>query len=128
MASPNLHPTVWQHYAPCRKIQGMAGPYFKQWRKHRHLTQEQVIERLAAFDDPLIPQTAASLSRVENGKQPYTQRIVEALADVYDCEPDHIIGRDPTKEGEVIDLWARLDEKQRRQARAVIEALQKDTG
>lgn len=106
----------------------MAGPYFKQWRKHRHLTQEQVIERLASLDDPLIPQTAASLSRVENGKQPYTQRIVEALADVYQCEPDHIIGRDPTKEGEVIDLWARLDEQQRRQARAVIEALQKDTG
>lgn len=106
----------------------MAGPYLKEWRKHRHLTQDQVVDRLAAFEDPLMPQTSASLSRLENGKQPYGQRILEALADIYQCEPDHLIGRDPTKEGEVIDLWARLTEQQRRQARAVIEALQSEAG
>lgn len=106
----------------------MAGPYFKQWRKHRDLTQEQVIDRLVSLDDPLIPQTSASLSRLENGKQPYTQRIVEALAEIYQCEPDHLIGRDPTKEGEVIDLWTHLTESQRRQARAVIEALRAEAG
>lgn len=106
----------------------MAGPYLKEWRKHRHLTQEQVVDRLAAFDDPLLPQTAASLSRLENGKQPYGQRILEALAGIYQCEPDHLIGRNPEKEGEVIDLWGRLSESQRRQARAVIEALQRDAG
>lgn len=106
----------------------MSGPYLKQWRKHRGLTQEQVVDRLALFDDPLLPQTAASLSRLENGKQPYGQRILEALADIYECEPDHLIGRDPSKEGEVIDLWTRLTEQQRKQARAVIEALQRDVG
>lgn len=106
----------------------MAGPYFKQWRKHRQLTQDQVVDRLASLDDPLIPQTTASLSRVENGKQPYTQRIVEALADIYQCEPDHLIGRDPSKAGEVIDLWARLTESQQRQAKAVIEALRTEAG
>lgn len=105
----------------------MAGPYFKEWRKHRHYTQEQVIERLSEIDDPLVPKTAASLSRVENGKQPYTQRIVEALADVYQCEPDHLIGRNPEMAGEVIDLWARLTEIERRQAKAVIEALHRDS-
>lgn len=106
----------------------MAGPYLKEWRKHRHLTQEQVVERLAAFDDLLLPSTAASLSRLENGKQPYGQRILEALADIYECDADHLIGRDPSKEGEVIDLWSRLTDSQRRQARAVIEALQKEAG
>jgi transcriptional regulator with XRE-family HTH domain len=105
---------------------GMAGPYFKEWRKYRHLTQDQVVDRLASLDDPLIPQTTASLSRLENGKQLYTQRIVEALAEVYQCEPDHLIGRNPEMAGEVIDLWGRLSEQQRRQAMAVIDALQRD--
>lgn len=105
----------------------MAGPYFKQWRKHRGLTQEQVIDRLAAMDDPLIPQTTASLSRLENGKQPYTQRSLEALAEVYQCEPDQLLGRDPTKEGEVIDLVAQLTERQRRQALAVIDAIRRES-
>lgn len=57
----------------------MAGPYFKEWRKHRGYTQDQVVDRLAELDDPNLPATGASLSRLENGKQPYSQRIVEAL-------------------------------------------------
>lgn len=105
----------------------MAGPYFKQWRKYRELTQDQVVDRLAMMDDPLIPQTNASLSRLENGKQPYTQRSLEALADVYQCEPDELLGRDPFKEGQVIDLLATLDERQRRQALAVIDAIRKES-
>ena len=106
----------------------MAGPYLKEWRKHRQLTQDQVVDRLASLDDPLLPTTAASLSRLENGKQPYGQRILEALAEIYQCEPDHLIGRDPTKEGEVIDLWSRLTLSQQRQATAILQALHKEAG
>lgn len=97
--------------------------YFKEWRKFRHLTQEQVVGRLVAFEDPLLPQTEASLSRIETGKQPYSQRILEALADIYSVEPHQLLGHNPYKEGELIDLLAVLDERQRAQARAVIEAL-----
>ena len=106
----------------------MSGSYLKQWRKHRGLTQAQVVDRLSALDDPLVPKTEASLSRYENGRQPYNQRILEALADVYQTEPDHLIGRDPTKEGEIIDLWQRMTLEQRNRARAVIEALERDVG
>jgi transcriptional regulator with XRE-family HTH domain len=105
----------------------MAGPYFKEWRKFREMTQEQVVDRLAAMDDPLIPQTTASLSRLENGRQTYTQRSIEALAEVYQCEPDHLLGRNPFKEGEVIDLWGQLTERQRRQAFAVIDAIRRES-
>ena len=106
----------------------MAGPYLKEWRKHRQLTQDQVVDRLASLDDPLLPTTAASLSRLEKGKQPDGQRILEALAEIYQCEPDHLIGRDPTKEGEVIDLWSRLTLSQRRQATAILQAIHKEAG
>jgi transcriptional regulator with XRE-family HTH domain len=98
--------------------------YLKEWRKFRHLTQEQVLDRLAIVDDPMIPRTGASLSRLENGKQVYSQRILEALADIYQCDPADLIGRNPYKEGELIDLMAILNERQRGQALAVIQALQ----
>jgi len=106
----------------------MAASYLKEWRKHRHLTQDQVIDRLVSFDDPLLPQTAASLSRIENGKQIYTQRTLEALADIYSCEPHELIGRNPTKEGQVIDMLARLSESQMRQITVILEALVRDAG
>lgn len=106
----------------------MAASYLKEWRKHRHLTQDQVVDRLAAFDDPLLPTTAASLSRIENGKQIYTQRTLEALADIYNCEPHELLGRNPFKEGQVIDLLARLSDSQARQVRVMIEALVLDAG
>lgn len=106
----------------------MAGPYLKQWRKHRNLTQDQVVDRLLIMEDPQLPATAASLSRLENGKQPYGQRILEALAEIYQCEPDHLIGRDPTKAGEIIDLWQRMTLEQRNRARAVLQALNAEAG
>lgn len=107
---------------------GMAGPYLKEWRKHRHLTQEQVVNRLAAFDDPLLPQTTASLSRLENGKQPYGQRILEALAEIYDCDADHLIGRNPKMEGEVLDFFRGMPMEERKRALAVLEALRASAG
>ena len=106
----------------------MAQTYFKQWRKHRNLTQEDVLNRLAVFEDDKLPQTGASLSRIENGKQIYTQRTLEALAEIYQCEPHELLGRNPEKEGQVIDLLARLSESQARQVRVMIEALVRDAG
>lgn len=102
-------------------------PYLREWRKHRGLTQEQVIDRLALMDDPLLPATGASLSRLENGKQPYSQRILEALAEIYETEPGHLLDRDPTKEGEVIDFFGQLNPEQKRQALAVIDALRRES-
>jgi len=100
--------------------------YLKEWRKLRGFTQDQVVDRLAAFDDDKIPRTSASLSRIENGQQIYTQRILEALAEVYQVEePGWLLARNPLKEGDVIDLLARLDDREMEQARAIIEALAK---
>lgn len=101
--------------------------YFREWRKHRSFTQDEVLNRLAVFEDPLIPKTNASLSRIENGKQIYTQRILEALADIYQCEAGDLLSRNPKKEGRVIDLVARLDDRQQSQVEAFIRGLKEGT-
>ena len=92
-----LRPEAFFPYAPCRILPGMSDSriYLREWRKKKGLTQDQVVARLELHEDPLLPRTNASLSRLENGKQPYSQRVLEALADVYGCEAWELIGRDP---------------------------------
>jgi len=97
--------------------------YLREWRQKVGLTQKQVCDRLSAFDDPQLPTTEATLSRIETGKGQYSERVIEALADIYSCEPWELLGRDPFKEGKVYDLIARMNEKQMRQAEAVLQAL-----
>lgn len=97
--------------------------YFREWRRAKGLTQEQVVARLAMHDDPNMPSTTASLSRLETKKQPYSQRVLEALADIYGCETWELLGRDPTKEGRVVDLVRHLDERRQAQVEAFLIAL-----
>lgn len=124
-SSDRLHPAAFPAYEGCKIMLPMSTGriYLKEWRKFRHLIQRQVVERLELHDDDLLPATEASLSRLENGRQPYSQRVLEALGEIYSCEPSDLLGRNPFKEGELIDLVSILDERQREQAKAVLEAL-----
>ncbi len=97
--------------------------YLKEWREFRDLTQAQVAGRLAMLDDDKLPRTEASLSRIETGKQIYTERLLLALADIYRCEPAELVGHNPYKSGTLIDLVQRLSPHQQAQAQAVIEGL-----
>lgn len=122
---PKLHGAAFSPYTGCAILPAMASNrhYLKQWRRHRGLTQAQVIGRLELIDDPNVPRTEASLSRIEGGKQIYTQRLLLALADIYQAEPWELLGRDPSKDGLLVDLVRRLQPHQQAQAQAVIEGL-----
>lgn len=125
-----LHPVALQSYAPRSILRCMEKKrqYFKEWRKHRHLTQDQVVDRLRALDDPLVAATGASLSRLENGHQIYNERILEALADIYTCEAWELLGRHPKKEGHVVDMVRILDERKQAQVAAFLKALEASDG
>jgi transcriptional regulator with XRE-family HTH domain len=97
--------------------------YLRAWRESRGFTQREVIDRLAMMDDAKLPRTETSLSRIEAGKQVYTERMLLALAEVYDAEPADLIGSDPFKEGRIFDLLHRMNPAQREQAGAVLAAL-----
>lgn len=73
-------------------------PHFiRPWRKFRHLTQQQLAERLDI--------TQATLSRIEKGEIAYTQPVLEAIADALACEPGDLIMRDP----HLPSAWAPLE-------------------
>lgn len=97
--------------------------YLAEWRKYRGLTQAQVVDRLSQFDDPNLPKTTASLSRIENGRQPYGQPIIEALSDIYTVAPGELLDHHPEREGRILDILHRLPASQQAQAARVLEAM-----
>lgn len=94
--------------------------FLREWRKYRRLTQEKLAERTEL--------TSGAISQLENGIVNYTQPTLEALAYALSCEPGDILSRDPSKDGEVIDLLRLIRQKDMAVVRAIIENLPAKTG
>jgi transcriptional regulator with XRE-family HTH domain len=106
--------------------------YIREWRQHRRYTQKDVIDRLrelAGGDqiDPTlrIPQTEASLSRIESGTQNFSMATLEALAIVLDVdETGDLLKVNPLKEGEVVDMGGfKLSKEDAKLAREVLQRM-----
>lgn len=90
--------------------------YFKEWREHRGLTQEQAAARLDL--------DRTTLGRVENRRTPYSQAILEAAAEAYGCEPWDILNVDPGKEGLVVDMIDRFRSSDPAEQKAALDFLE----
>lgn len=101
---------------PVKKPIRKRNPHFiREWREFRGLTQEQVANRLDI--------SATTVGRIENNVVPYNQDFLEEAAIALQCDPWDLLHRDPRKEGEVIDLMRRLDERERAEAANFIRFL-----
>lgn len=72
--------------------------FLREWREHRGKTLVQVAEYLHM--------THGTLSKIERGKVPYNQKLLENLADLYMCDVPDLIVRDPS---DPIDIWSVWD-------------------
>lgn len=77
----------------------MGAHFLREWRNHRGKTLEAVAE--------LLHMSHSQLSRIERGKQPYNQELLEALADLYMCEIVDLLIRDPS---DPVGLWSIHDQ------------------
>lgn len=89
--------------------------FIREWRKYQNLNQERLADRVGI--------TQAYLSRVESGKAPYTQPLLEALADALRCEPADLIMRPPEQDADIRLVWSQLTPEKRRQALGIIKLL-----
>ena len=90
-----------------RNTRPLRRTFFRQWREKAGLTQEQAAERLAvSLDRPNFDRSL--LSKIESAKSPYTQRILEAAAEAYGCQPEDILIRDPSKESAIWSIHDNL--------------------
>lgn len=88
--------------------------HLRGWRKHRHLTQEQLADRMG------VDRTV--LSRVERGIIGYTQGFLEAAAYALSCEPGDLLMRDPSQPDAIWSIWEQIPPEDRDRARAVLSA------
>jgi transcriptional regulator with XRE-family HTH domain len=104
-------------------VSRLKGPKFRptflrKWRKYRGLT----LERLGDS----IGMSHASLSRIETGEQPYSQAMLEAVADRLSTDVASLIMRDPTDPDAIWSLWERAKPGERRMildiARTIVKA------
>lgn len=86
-----------------KKVRGRT--FIRQWREFRGLSQEKLGE--------LIGTTGTSISRIENGEQPYTQDTLEAIARVLKTDVESLLRRDPTHPETIWPLWDIANEAQR---------------
>lgn len=90
------------------KTQTRRKQFFRDWRKARGLTQEEVADRIGMSN--------SNLSMLERGRVDYTAKTLEALADAYGCTPADLLSRRPEDAEDELTLVARdLSPEQRDQ-------------
>lgn len=107
---------------------GRKRTYIRAWREAGGMDRRpggySLDDMVGRLDELGVKITGASLSRIERGIQPYSQDILEAIADALGVTAADLIENDPTKpEAEIIDLTRHMDEREKRQAAAVLRAM-----
>lgn len=92
--------------------------YLRAWRQQANKTLVQVAEHLHM--------THGNLSKIERGLVPYNQELLEALAELYGCDPVDLLIRDPSDPNGMWTLWEQALPGERRQIVAVAEAIVKE--
>lgn len=96
--------------------------FIRQWRKYRHnMSQEALAERVSEWLGTSF--TAATLSRIENRKSPYSQRQLDAMADALNCSQADLIMRNPLDTEAPWSLWDRFSPAQRKRAMRHLKAI-----
>ena len=91
--------------------------FIRQWREHRALTLEQLAESIGT--------THATLSRIERGLQPYSQALLEAIADRLGIDVANLLMRDPSDPNAMWSIWDQAKEGQRKMIEEVARTIVK---
>lgn len=97
--------------------------FIREWRQHHKLSQRKLVD-MVCEDESIASFSTASLSRIENGKQPYQQPLLEAIARALGCKPvDLLAGGPDDPSRRVIDHAKRLTPDELQQAVRLLDAL-----
>ena len=94
--------------------------FLREWRKFRGYTLENVAER--------IGMSHQNLGKIERGKVPYTEPLIEILADIYRTDRGSLIMRDPTLPDPLWSIYDQLAPPDRQRFVATLEREWKETG
>ncbi len=89
--------------------------FLREWRNHSGKTLVQVGE--------LLHMSHSQLSRIERGDQPYNQELLEALAELYMCDPVDLLIRDPSEPSNIWSLWEHASKGDRQKIYSIAETI-----
>lgn len=117
------HDVTLSGYHPRMSVPEREKHFIRAWREYRGLSLRKFAGLLES--SPGVPlMSHANIGRIEKGEQPYTQDFLEAAARALEVEPADLLTKDPTKEGEVVDLLRIIAKrKDDEQTMAVLRAL-----
>lgn len=114
--------------------------YLREWRKHRgfksigaaierahELLSDRVIAEGEEGDMKRLGLSQSNISRVESGKIPYNQDLLEILAEVYGTDPASLIIRNPADPEGIWSIYDNIPEAQRATALKVLQGFKTGT-
>lgn len=111
--------------------------FLRQWRESAQLSLVAVRDRAEAlFADRVVAEgeevdlgkiglTHSTLSRIENFKVPYNQRLLEVLAEVYGTDPASLIMRNPSDPEGLWSIYDAIEPAQRTVALKMLQGLKR---
>lgn len=99
--------------------------FIRQHREAKGLTLEALAERVG---EKIGGMTHASLSRIERGLQPYSQPILEAIADALQTDVYSLLYRDPLDPEAIWTIWDQAKPGERQMIVDIAKTIVKKTG
>lgn len=93
----------------------MKRTFLREWRKHKGMTLIQVADELHI--------TNQQLGKIERGVQPYNQKLLEFLADLYGCDEADLIMRPPGASRDIRLVFDKIPENRRDEAIRLLQVL-----
>lgn len=100
---------------PKKKAEDLQPTHLREWREFRDLSLESAAETFGI--------THGQLSKIERGKSPYNQRLLEKAAGLYKCSVVDLLTRGPTEAEDLFSAYAELDAAGKLQAARLVGAL-----
>lgn len=115
----------YHYWRESAAVRNRPGHFIREWRLSKNLSLRKLADRLLTDNlEPII--SYASLSRIEKGSQPYTQDVLEAIADALGTSPAALLMFDPSRDNGLLTLWDRIPVEERKRAWNVLEQFAKD--
>lgn len=117
------HMYMMKKVTPRLKRPQLRRTFIRQWREHRGLTLETLAERVGEH----LPAgfTHASLSRIERGLQPYSQAVLEAIAEELQTDAASLLMRDPSNDQAMWSLWDQAKPGERQMIESIVQSVLK---
>lgn len=94
--------------------------FLRAWRKFRGYTLEQAAER--------VGMSHQNLGKIERGRVPYNETLLELLADIYRTDRGSLIMRDPSRPDPLWSIYDQLAPPERQKFADKVEEELKRTG